>query len=70
MLDHTEYLGDTIEKIAETKSGIFKENGHAVVYRGAPSVEAVFERVCAQKQVRLKKADFDSLVLKFRCLDG
>ena len=69
-LDHTEYLGDTIEKIAETKSGIFKENGHAVVYRGAPSVEAVFERVCAQKQVSLKKADFDSLVLKSHCLDG
>ena len=23
-LDHTEYLGDTVEKIAETKSGIFK----------------------------------------------
>ena len=69
-LDHTEYLGDTIEKIAETKSGIFKENGRAVVYRGAPSVEAVFERVCNQKHVSLKKADFDSLVLKSHCLDG
>ena len=23
-LDHTEYLGDTVEKIAEPKSGIFK----------------------------------------------
>ena len=69
-LDHTEYLGDTIEKIAETKSGIFKENGHAVVYRGAPSVEAVFERVCAERNVSLKKADFDSLVLKSHTLEG
>ena len=69
-LDHTEFLGDTIEKIAEEKSGIFKENGHAVVYRSAPSVEAVFERVCAQKQVSLKKANFDSLVLKSHSLDG
>ena len=69
-LDHTEYLGDTIEKIAETKSGIFKENGHAVVYRGAPSVEAVYERVCAEKNVSLKKADFDSLVLKSHSLEG
>ena len=69
-LDHTEYLGDTIEKIAETKSGIFKENGHAVVYRGAPSVEAVYERVCAEKHVSLKKADFDSLVLKSHSLEG
>ena len=69
-LDHTEYLGDTIEKIAETKSGIFKENGHAVVYRGAPSVEAVYERVCAEKHVSLKKADFDSLVPKDHSLEG
>lgn len=69
-LDHTEYLGDTIEKIAETKSGIFKENGRAVVYRGAPSVEAVYERVCAQRNVSLKKADFDALVLKSHSLDG
>lgn len=69
-LDHTEYLGDTVEKIAETKSGIFKENGHAVVYRGSPSVEAVFERVCAEKHVSLKKADFDSLKLKSRSLEG
>ena len=69
-LDHTEYLGDTIEKIAETKSGIFKENGHAVVYRGAPSVEAVYERVCAEKNVSLKKADFDGLVLRSHTLEG
>lgn len=60
-LDHTEVLGDTVEKIAETKAGIFKENGHAVIYRGAPSVEEVFEHVCAEKNVKLRKADFDSL---------
>ena len=69
-LDHTEYLGDTVEKIAETKSGIFKEGGHAVVYRSSPSVEAVYERVCAEKNVSLKKADFDSLVLKSHSLEG
>ena len=69
-LDHTEYLGDTVEKIAQTKAGIFKQNGHAVVYRGTPSVEAVYERVCAEKNVSLKKADFDSLVLKSHSLEG
>ena len=69
-LDHTEYLGDTVEKIAETKSGIFKEGGHAVVYRSSPSVEAVYERVCAERNVSLKKADFDSLVLKSHSLEG
>ena len=69
-LDHTEVLGDTLEKIAETKAGIFKENGHAVIYRGTPSVEAVFERVCAEKNTVLAKADFDSLNLKKHTLDG
>ena len=53
-LDHTEYLGDTVEKIALTKSGIFKEGGHAVVYRSTPSVEAVYEQVCGEKHVSLK----------------
>ena len=69
-LDHTEVLGDTVEKIAETKSGIFKEGGSAVVYRGTPSVEEVYERICAQRHVSLKKADFDSLNLRSRSLEG
>ena len=69
-LDHTEYLGDTVEKIAQTKSGIFKQGGHAVVYRSTPSVEAVYEQVCAEKNVSLKKADFDSLRLKQHTLEG
>jgi len=69
-LDHTEYLGDTVEKIAETKSGIFKPHGHAVVYRSSPSVEAVYERICAERDVSLRKADFDSLKLKAHTLEG
>lgn len=69
-LDHTEYLGDTVEKIAETKSGIFKPHGHGVVYRSTPSVEAVYERVCAERDVSLRKADFDGMVLKAHTLEG
>ena len=69
-LDHTDYLGDTVEKIAETKAGIFKNNGHAVVYRGTPGVEAVYEKICAERNISLKKADFDSLVLRSRSLEG
>ena len=69
-LDHTEVLGDTIEAIAETKAGIFKENGRAVIYRGVPSVEAVFERICAEKNISLKKADFDSLKRLSHGLEG
>ena len=39
-LDHTDFLGNTLSEIATTKAGIFKEGGHAVVYRGTPGVEA------------------------------
>lgn len=69
-LDHTEFLGDTPEKIAAAKAGILKENGHAVIYRGTPSVEAVFEQACKARNIRLKKADFDGLVLHNHSLEG
>ena len=69
-LDHTEVLGDTVEKIAETKAGIFKEGGSAVVYRSTPSVEKVFEDVCNQRNVSLRKADFDGLCLHSHGLEG
>ena len=62
-LDHTDVLGSTLEEIAATKAGIFKEGGNAVIYRGIPSVEKVFEDICAQRNISLKKADFDGLNL-------
>ena len=60
-LDHTDYLGSTLEEIAATKAGIFKEGGDAVIYRGTPGVEKVLEAVCKERNVSLKKADFDSI---------
>ena len=69
-LDHTDVLGSTLEEIAKTKAGIFKEGGNAVIYRGLPSVEQVFEEVCREKHISLKKADFDSLRLISHSLDG
>ena len=69
-LDHTDVLGKTVEEIAFTKAGIFKEGGAAVVYRSTESVEAVFEKVCAERNVSLKKADFDSLNLISHGLTG
>ena len=63
-LDHTDILGNTLEEIAFNKAGIIKENGHAVIYRGTPGVEAVFENTCREKNTKLKKANFDGLKLK------
>ena len=69
-LDHTDVLGKTLEEIARTKAGIFKEGGAAVVYRGTPGVEAVFEEVAAEKNVSLRKADFASLKSVSHGLEG
>ena len=69
-LDHTDVLGNTVEEIARTKAGIFKEGGDAVVYRSTPGVEAVFEEVCIQKNVNLTFANFDGLRLISHGLEG
>ena len=69
-LDHTDFLGNTLEEIAATKAGIFKEGGNAVIYRGTPGVEKVFEDICAERNVSLRKADFDSLNLLSHGLEG
>lgn len=42
-LDHTQYLGSTVEEIAKTKSGIIKPGSAVVVYNNIPSVIRVIE---------------------------
>ena len=69
-LDHTEYLGDTVEKIARTKAGICKQGGNVVLYRGPHSVETVIEQICRERGCTLRKADFDSLRSISRDLSG
>ena len=69
-LDHTEFLGDTLEKIAATKSGIIKPGCDAVIYREQPSVEAVFEERCKKVGAKLHKANFDSIRLRSHGLEG
>ena len=43
-LDHTEELGDTIEKIAATKAGIIKKNCRVVLCKKADSVSSVIRK--------------------------
>lgn len=69
-LDHTDALGDTVEKIAAAKAGIIKPGCQVVVYRGTESVEAVYETVCGQLGAHLRKADFESIVSKSHGLSG
>lgn len=52
-LDHTERLGDTIDKIAYHKAGIIKENGLAVAAYQNDESHAVIEEVAKSKQASL-----------------
>ena len=47
-LDHTEYLGDTVELIATEKSGIIKPGAQAVLARQEPEAAAVLLARCAE----------------------
>ncbi|MBE6909314.1 MAG: bifunctional folylpolyglutamate synthase/dihydrofolate synthase [Ruminococcaceae bacterium] len=69
-LEHTEYLGDTVEKIAATKSGIIKPGCRAVCYDGAPEVTAVVREVCAERNVPLRVADYAAVTPLSETLDG
>lgn len=69
-LDHTEVLGDTLEKIAATKAGIIKPGCEAVLYRQTASAEEIIRQRCAGLGVPLHLADFDGIRLEKAGLEG
>ena len=69
-LEHTEYLGDTIEKIAATKGGIIKSGCNAVCYDGLPEATETIRKICLQKGVPLTSVDFSRLTPVSQSLDG
>lgn len=52
-LEHTFYLGDTLEKIAFEKAGIIKPGVPAVIGEINPATRPVFERVAAERGCEL-----------------
>lgn len=56
-LDHTQIIGDTLEKIAAEKAGIIKEKSTVVLYPQKPSVEAVIAIEAEKCHARLVQAD-------------
>ena len=69
-LDHTEYLGSTVEAIARTKAGILKPGCAAALYPNVPEVRAVIEELCREKAIPLYRADPRVLVPLDRDLTG
>ena len=56
-LDHTEILGDTLEKITREKAGIIKEGIPVVISETQEGVEAVFREIAAERGAPIRFAD-------------
>ena len=69
-LDHTEYLGDTTAKIAETKAGIIKQGGHVAVYSGEKDVMDVISKRCREVGAEMRVVDNDQVLLHSIDLDA
>ena len=69
-LDHTAFLGDTIEQIAGEKAGIIKQNSK-VIFGGEDSVsEAVIAKNAHDMQSELYKIDYSDLKINSMSLEG
>lgn len=69
-LDHTEYLGNTLEEIAETKAGILKRDGQAILYPSTPSVEALLKKICKERRIAYTIPDFSTIRIEEQSLKG
>lgn len=52
-LEHTEFLGDTLEKIAAEKGGIIKEGVPVVIATQKDEVKAVFRKIAQEKHAKV-----------------
>ena len=70
-LDHTELLGDTVEKIAAEKCGIIKKGTEEVIsYPQVPEAAAVISNACVSKGARLSVAIRSEIRLTRASLGG
>lgn len=63
-LEHTEFLGDTLEKIAFEKAGIIKSGCQAILGENPPEVRAAVAEVCREKGVSLKITSGNSFTVE------
>ncbi len=60
-LDHTDYLGDTLEEIAHEKGGIIKNTAAVILYPQEKEVEDVIYRIAEKKDVVVISPDFQAI---------
>lgn len=59
-MDHMEFLGGTLQEIAENKAGIIKPHTWAVSAEQDPKAAEVIKRVCREKDCKLSVVDPDA----------
>ncbi len=70
-IDHTEYLGDTIEKIAFEKCGIIKTGSKTVAYTDNPiEADTVIKKTCDEKNAPLTMPDKNDIVILDQSIEG
>ncbi|MBR1736555.1 MAG: hypothetical protein IJ736_06010, partial [Firmicutes bacterium] len=69
-IDHTEFLGDTIEKIAREKGGIIKKNSKIVLYSNQKEVYNIIKGICEEKNSRLYYTDDNNINIRYDGIDG
>ena len=69
-LDHTQFLGDTVEKIAQEKAGIIKENVPVLFGGKDLSAKTVVEKTAKEKSAPFKNVDYSNLSIKEMLLTG
>lgn len=55
--DHTQFLGDTIEKIAREKAGIIKENTPVIIGETQKMTEYLFRNIARERKASISFAD-------------
>lgn len=73
-LDHTQFLGDTLEKVAAEKAGIIKEDTPVVIGEHTPETRKVFEEKALSVNAPITFASDDNMVESFEmatdgCID-
>ncbi len=58
-MDHADYLGDTVAKIAAEKAGIIKRGRPCVISQQVPEALAVIEQIADEKRARLTIGGMD-----------
>lgn len=69
-LDHTQFLGNSLDKIASEKAGIIKYKTPVVIGEASGEVKAVFEAKAQTEQAPIIFADQQSLILSHKTENG